>query len=102
MKQPLLIVIIFLSSYLMNFSQQYIAIDTVISFASGSGQNSGQSSEFFPKNIFGLPSRFTNINVPTISEEEICSLGLNGEITVSFKDYLIVDNSGNDFYIYEN
>jgi len=89
---------------LNNSSLQFevIAIDTVISYKWGEGQNLGQSSEFFPKNIFGLPSKNANENIPENNPSEILSLGLGGTIIVSFKNYYIIDKEGPDFIIFEN
>ncbi|MEN6511233.1 MAG: T9SS type A sorting domain-containing protein [Chloroherpetonaceae bacterium] len=76
--------------------------DTLISFKSGTGQNSGQSAIYFPKNIFGLPSRHASETIPETSESEICSLGLDGEIIIGFKNIEIIDGIGPDFTIFEN
>ena len=81
---------------------EFITIDTVINFSPGSGQSTGQSQEYYPLNIFGLPSDKANENVPENSPYEILSLGLGGKIIVSFKDYSIVDLEGADFIIFEN
>ena len=76
--------------------------DTLIHFSPGNGQNLGQSPQFFPNNIFGLPSKIATETIPETSENEICSLGLNGEIIVGFKNIEIVDGPGPDFTIFEN
>jgi hypothetical protein len=81
---------------------KHSTIDTVIFFKPGTGQNIGQSPEFFPKNIFGLPDTNATDYVPATSEDQICSLGLGGEIIVAFKDFEIVDGHGPDFTIFEN
>lgn len=78
------------------------SIDTVFNFKPGIGQSSGQNPEFFPKNIFGLPSTKASKNVPVNSEDEICSLGLGGEIIVGFKNGYLYDDEGADFTIFEN
>ncbi len=82
------------------FSQQ--GIDTVYSFTPGTGQNAGQSDEYFPKNIFGIPSRTANSTVPESSPDEICSLGFGGEIIIGFKGHYLYDGPGPDFIIFEN
>ncbi len=79
-----------------------ISIDTVINYKWGEGQNLGQSSEYFPQNIFGLPSENANENIPESSPMEILSIGLGGSLTVSFKNFYIVDKNGPDFIIFEN
>ena len=79
-----------------------ISIDTVYIFIPGEGQNAGQDSLYYPKNIFGLPSKNNNVNVPFNAPEQILSLGLDGQITVGFKNYKIVDEGGIDFIIFEN
>ncbi len=81
-------------------SQQ--GIDTVFSFTPGTGQNAGQSAQYFPQNIFGIPSRTANSTVPESSPAEICSLGFGGEIIVGFKGHYLYDGPGPDFIIFEN
>lgn len=77
-------------------------IDTVFQFTPGKGQNAGQSTNYFPKNIFGIPSRIASNDIAEMDEKEVLSLGLNGNITVGIKDYVIVDQEGIDFTIFEN
>ncbi len=77
-------------------------IDTVYSFKPGTGQNSGQAAQYFPQNIFGIPSRTASKTVPESSPEEICSLGFGGEIIIGFKDSYLFDAPGPDFIIFEN
>ena len=77
-------------------------IDTVISYKWGAEQNSGQSPDFFPKNIFGKPDTSASETMPASNPSEVCSLGLGGEITVAFKGFEIVDAPGVDFTIFEN
>ncbi len=77
-------------------------IDTVILYKWGTGQNSGQSPEFFPNNIFGKPDKSASETVPASNPSDVCSLGLGGEIIVAFKDFEIVDGPGVDFTIFEN
>lgn len=104
MKNPIKLLILFLIFSSCLFGQEFHkgTIDTVISFTPGQGQNSGQSPEFFPKNIFGIPSRNASKNIPETNKNEILSLGLGGEIIVSFKNYLVYDGPGADFIIFEN
>lgn len=77
-------------------------IDTVYSFTPGSGQNIGQSEEYFPENIFGLPSRNASKDLGESNPNQILSLGLNGEIIVGFKDMQLLDGPGPDFIVFEN
>ena len=77
-------------------------IDTVFSFKPGKGQNSGQSELHFPKNIFGLPDTNASDYFQASSEEQVCSLGLGGEIIVGFKNRIITEGDGFDFTIFEN
>jgi hypothetical protein len=91
-------------SSLSSYSQNYYkgTIDTVVSLIPGTLQSNGQSSEYFPANIFGLPSKQASKNVPEVGEDEICSIGLNGEIIVGFKDSYLYDGEGDDFIVFEN
>lgn len=77
-------------------------IDTVFTFKPGTGQNSGQSPEYFPKNIFGPPSSKATSTIPESSPNEILSIGIGGEIIVGFKNSFIIDGEGVDFIIFEN
>jgi hypothetical protein len=85
------------------YAQYYQApIDTVLYFKPGKGQNVGQDSVHFPMNIFKLPDSSASEYVGSSSPDDICSLGLGGEIVVGFKNYYIVDAEGPDFTIFEN
>ncbi len=88
----------------LNVSAQYYQapIDTVLFFKPGKGQNVGQDSAHFPKNIFKLPDSSASEYIGSSSPDDICSLGLGGEIIVGFKNYYIVDAEGPDFTIFEN
>ncbi len=77
-------------------------VDEVITFLPGVGQNSGQSSEYFPRNIFGMPDSAARTDVPSTSPEEICSLGMGGEITLHFRGKVLIDAPGKDFIVFEN
>ncbi len=77
-------------------------IDTVFSVSFGTGTTFGQSTMYFPMNIFGLPDTNARIDVPIATQEQILSLGLNGSITIGFKHYMIRDMPGKDFTIFEN
>lgn len=86
----------------LNSINEIICIDTVYSFFPGEGQNNGQDSEYYPMNIFGLPYPGATENTPVKSPEHVLSIGLGGEITVGFKNYIIIDKAGTDFIIFEN
>lgn len=77
-------------------------IDTVYSFTAGTGMNTGQSSEYFPTNIFGPPSTIATKYIAETRPEEILSLGLGGEIVVGLKNNIIINQPGIDFIIFEN
>lgn len=96
------IIILFTTYSSYSNEKNGITIDTVISFKAGEGQNSGQSAEYFPTNIYGIPSRYPNDKIPESSPTEVLSLGLGGEIIVSFKNCSIIDGDGVDFVIFEN
>ncbi len=85
--------------YTVSFSN---TIDTVYSFKPGTGQDSGQMPEYFPKNIFGLPSTNASYELPEASPEQLLSLGMGGEIVVGIKNYKIINDDGPDFTIFEN
>ncbi|MCX7735137.1 MAG: T9SS type A sorting domain-containing protein [Candidatus Kapabacteria bacterium] len=88
----------------LNLRAEYFksGIDTVYFFNPGSGQNSGQSPDYFPENIFGLPDTNASELTPSSDPKQICSIGLGGEIIVGFKNYIIFDGDGPDFTIFEN
>lgn len=82
--------------------ENHAPIDTVYSFTPGEGQNSGQSSEYYPMNIFGLPFAGATETVPASSQNDLCSIGFGGEIIVGFKGKVLIDAPGADFTIFEN
>lgn len=89
-------------NYTTVYAQKNGFIDTVYSFNPGSGQNTGQSPEYFPLNIFGPPSQNASNSIPESNPSEILSLGFGGEIVVGFKNSYIYDGDGIDFIIFEN
>lgn len=95
-------IILFLTIMTIPILSQGITIDNVYSFTPGTGQNIGQGEEYYPENIFGLPSRNASEDFGESSPEEVLSLGLNGEIIVEFSNYSIIDGDGADFTIFEN
>ena len=94
------IIIILLAANL--YSQDCITINHVFSFIPGEGQNLGQGEEFYPANIFGIPSRIASDVVAEASESEVLSFGFGGEIIIGNSDNLIIDGEGADFTIFEN
>lgn len=80
----------------------FAPIDTVFLFIPGKGQNVGQDSLYFPNNVFNLPRKEVSDKVPESNPENICSLGLGGEIVVGWKNYELIDAEGYDFTIFEN
>lgn len=93
-------IFLFFFSFSLAFSFQ--GIDTVYSFKPGTGQNLGQDTAYFPKNIFGLPYLEADSLVPANGQEDVLSLGMGGEIILGFKNKVLLDVSGDDFFIYEN
>jgi hypothetical protein len=94
--------ILFLSSSMIYAANQNAVIDTVYSYKFGNNTQYGQSEKFFPKNIFSLPPNSASKDAPASSEEDICSLGLGGEIILGFKNKIILNQAGPDFTIFEN
>ncbi|OYT15560.1 MAG: hypothetical protein B7C24_12410 [Bacteroidetes bacterium 4572_77] len=83
-----------------DFQQSFI--DTVYSFTPGSAQKHGQGTEYYPQNIFGAPFYGATANIPASSEEDVLSIGRDGEIIVGFKGNYLIDGEGVDFIIFEN
>lgn len=102
LKIIIIITVVFVIGNFIAYSTTNRFIDTVYSFSPGSGQNTGQSFEYFPMNIFGPPSKNATNSIPETAPNEIVSLGLGGEIIVGFKNSYIVDGDGVDFIIFEN
>ncbi len=102
MKLTLLYIFFIISSISLKSQYQHGTVDTVISYHWGDGQNSGQSTEYFPQNIFGVPDTSAREDFQSADPYQICSLGLGGEIIVGFKGMDIVDGPGPDFTIFEN
>lgn len=99
MKSTLLFSFVFF--YLKAFSQTP-GIDKVYDYQFGNNTTFGQSAEFFPENIFGNPDSNATLFVPSVSENQLVSLGLNGWIIVEFTDNIIRDFAGPDFTVFEN
>lgn len=81
---------------------QIAAIDTVFAFEAGAGTDFGQGAEYFPLNVFGMPSAAARPDVPAATPEEVVSLGLEGVIIVGNTSRAIADRPGPDFVIFEN
>lgn len=94
------ILLIFMLSFSAIFGQT--TVDTVFSFTPGTLQYAGQSDEYFPQNIFGIPSRRAGLNTPENAEIEVLSIGLGGEIILGKSTAIIIDGPGPDFTIFEN
>jgi type IX secretion system substrate protein len=77
-------------------------ISEVIQFQPGEGQNVGQGSEYFPANIFGLPSTNASETTQVADPYEVLSIGMGGEIVVGFGGAAIRNIEGPDFVIFEN
>ncbi|MCX7879789.1 MAG: hypothetical protein N2517_03920 [Ignavibacteria bacterium] len=98
-KVPLFLLLLFNFSFARYFQ---MPIDTVLWFKPGKGQRLGQDSTYFPRNIFKLPDSSASEKIPSSKPEDICSIGLGGEIVVGFKDFVLIDADGYDFTIFEN
>lgn len=96
------LVFFFLSSVITFSQYEKGSIDTVFSVSFGKNTNFGQSSQFFPQNIYGLPDSNARFDAPSSIETQICALGLDGSITVGFKGKILRDMPGKDFTIFEN
>ncbi len=76
--------------------------DAMFLFEPGSGQNSGQGSDYFPQNIHGPPDSMATQLTGSADPAEIASIGLGGRIILQFTDNLIFDGPGPDFTVFEN
>ena len=76
--------------------------DSVIYFEKGIGSWTNQEPPYFPDNVLGAPSENATWTIPETSPDEICSLGLGGEIVLAFTDNAIVNGDGVDFTVFEN
>ena len=81
---------------------QTATIDMVIEFEPGEGTSFGQGPEYFPMNIYGMPSAAARPDVPAATPEEVVSLGFEGVIVVANSSQAIADRPGPDFVIFEN
>ena len=96
---------LFLIALILNTLKSYGiqgTIDSVVYFKPGEYIFQDSVNKYFPENIFGLPSSLASKDTPEARPEEIMSLGLGGEIIVTFKDFILKDREGVDFVIFEN
>ena len=94
-----MILIVLLAPVILAAEQS--SINEVIVFQPGEGQNAGQGPEYYPDNIFGMPSPNASETTPAASPEDVLSLGMGGEIIVGFGGE-VLDRPGPDFVIFEN
>lgn len=88
--------------FALSTTQGQVFIDTVHSFTPGTVQFTGQSSEYFPENIFGAPYESATRFVPASLPDDVCSIGRDGEIIVGIRTGTIFNGPGSDFIIFEN
>jgi hypothetical protein len=102
MRTAAIIVMCFVCAWSVCDAQERAAADTVLRLTPGTGQNNGQGPAFFPRNVLGYPTASLADTVPVTDPREVCSIGLDGEIIVGFRDRVVVDGPGDDLTIYEN
>lgn len=102
MRTAAIIVMCFVCAWSLSNAQEQAAVDSVLRLTPGIGQNNGQGPAFFPRNVLGYPTASLADIVPVTDPREVCSIGLDGEIIVGFRDRVVVDGSGDDLTIYEN
>lgn len=89
----------FFTSHLI-FSQSPWA-SSVHEYSFGTGQNTGQGTNYFPHNVLGSVSASVSATTPAALPEEVVSLGRNGWISVGFESP-IINGAGADFTVFEN
>ncbi len=102
MKQIFAISIYLFLSVQTVFAQSDPYADSVMVFVKGIGSWVNQEAPYFPDNVLGAPSHNATNIVPATSPQDICSLGIGGEIILKFSDNAIINGPGNDFTIFEN
>lgn len=102
LRPAILCVLLLVSVTAVRAQYEQVSIDTVVAFAPGTKQNSGQAPTVFPKNIFGLRDARADTAVPVTDARSVCSIGYGGVITVGFTKHVVVDGPGADFTIFEN
>ncbi len=95
-------VILFFLTATLIYAQGNPYADSVVYFHKGIGDYSNQNPPYFPGNVLGEPSESATETVHAVAPEEICSLGLGGEILLEFTDNAIVNGEGVDFTVFEN
>lgn len=84
------------------FAQSTPYADSVVAYNFGTNTNFGQDSAYFPANILGFPDTAASSSAPSSVPEEICALGMGGEIILAFTDNVIINGEGSDFTVFEN
>jgi hypothetical protein len=74
--------------------------DTAVSVRWGTGQDFGRMR--FPANVLGLPDTAARADRPSASPQQVCSLGMGGEIVLAWRNAVLVNRPGADFTIFEN
>jgi hypothetical protein len=106
-KRTICVVLLFVVSLLLYSKPLFCetihsTIDTVYYFKHGIYIAQDSINPFFPQNIFGEPSKYASETVPASSNEQIQSLGMDGEIIVGFNNKLLINGDEADFTIFEN
>lgn len=86
----------------LSLSAQPQRCDTVVVLQPGAGQRVGQGPVFFPMNVLNGPEPRASQSAPVTEPREVCSLGLDGSITLGLRRAVIVDLPGPDFTVFEN
>ncbi|MCC7429624.1 T9SS type A sorting domain-containing protein [bacterium] len=82
------------------FAQVNSGADSLVLFVAGNGASFGQN--FLPNNVLGFPDTLATSFVPSANENQILSLGANGQIILGFFNNPIIDGNGFDFTVFEN
>lgn len=81
---------------------QPVPADVMVAFTPGYGQNIGQGPVFFPRNVLDMPDTSARRDMASADPRKVCSIGLDGSITLGFRDHAVVDAPGIDLTVYEN
>lgn len=95
------IVVIFLLAAASCVAQP-ISADVMVAFAPGDGQNIGQGPVFFPRNVLDMPDTSARRDMASADPRRVCSIGLDGSITLGYRDHAVVDEPGIDLVVFEN
>ncbi len=98
----LILLLLILIAFNSAFAQSDPFADSVALFIKGTGSWVNQNPPYFPDNVLGPPASNASYSVPAVSPDDICSLGLGGEIILAFTNNAIVDGDGPDFTVFEN